>query len=432
MAHPETAVLDRCPVCRGESRIPLWTWQREPFLLQNLGIEKKQDVVICARCAMVYRHPPLERELIDRLHENVNLELHDDEDLYDRVKWLRKRLPIWGTELQLLEVGCATGKMLRLLREAGVEAHGIDPNFAAVEAAKADRLHVERGYIERVPLSGGRYHVVMFMHLLEHLDDPRGFLHTVRNLLVPDGFAYLEVPNLLRIPLPFSPFLPAFHRTEFIPQTLNHLLQTCGFEPVHTEVAYSIRVLAKVSEPRPVPISAQELTERIQRAFDLNLCAKRLGEILCGVDMKHPETIRAAAAVIHGNGWLLEHFQQRLSMLVSHFLCWQNDLQPDPQEQWPYTLADIACCMQDDPQFALLLCLSGHEGIAIPGHLGRVTFRTLCMESLVPEDLRCNNSTDTALVWLRQLFQAGNILHQIMRTIEQEIGKRISPSKPNE
>lgn len=427
MVKPYSFVLDRCPVCVSSERIPLWTWQREPFLHQKLSIEKKQDVVICASCATAYRYPPLERELMDRLHQEVDLELHDDEDLFDRVVWLRKRLPCWGANLKLLEVGCASGKMLRLLRDAGVEAHGIDPNIEAVAAAHADGFQVVHDFVENVSMADNRYHVVTFMHVLEHLDDPRGFLQTVRNLLLPEGCAYLEVPNLLRVPQPFSPFLPAFHRTEFIPQTLEYLLRLCGFEPVHTEIGYGIRVLARVSEPQTIPLNATELSERIQRAFDVNLCAKRLGEILCDVDVNRPETIQTAAAAIHGNGWLLEHFQQRLSVLVSTFLTWQNELQLGPQERWPYTLAEIIQYLQDDAQLALLLRLSGHEGIALPGHLGRLTFRTLCIDSIVPEELCRLNSTDTVLVWLRQLFRVGSVLHQIMRAIEREIGNLIEP-----
>ena len=165
------------------------------------------------------------------------MDLQADEDLIDRVAWLRKRLSRWGTHLRILEVGAGKGRTMDLLREVGVEAHGIEPNPESAKAIRARGFQVHEGYVEDVSLPESSYDVVIFMHLLEHLDDPRGFLLSVRRLLTERGVAYLEVPNAMSSPLPFSPFFPSFHRTEFVPQTLAYLLACCGFEPVAVETA---------------------------------------------------------------------------------------------------------------------------------------------------------------------------------------------------
>ncbi|MFH1740529.1 MAG: class I SAM-dependent methyltransferase [bacterium] len=420
MQEAPTPLPDRCPICAGERRELLWTWDHEPFLLR-INVDRSQDVVVCLDCGMIYRSPPLERDLLARLHEELNLDLHSDEDLIDRVAWLRKRLSRWGTHLRVLEVGSGTGKMLEILREAGVEACGIEPNPEAAESIRARGFQVYEGYVENVSLPERSYDGVIFMHLLEHLDDPRGFLFSVRRLLDEGGVAYLEVPNALRVPLPFSPFFPSFHRTEFIPQTLTNLLACCGFEPVDIEAAYSIRVLAKVSECKCVDPPGPQVAREIQQSFSFNRSAKHLCESLMLLNTK-PERVDHVLAMMKETPRYAEHLRWRLATVEDHLARWENTLRNSPAENWPNALHDAVETLRSDPQFVILLMKVGHSGLDLPGHLGRVTFRTLKVDDSEPVALASANRAGVALKWLMALIQAGDVLRNILRGLNGRIG----------
>ena len=408
---------DRCPVCGSAENEPLWTWNPEPFL-RAIDVDRRQDVVICAVCGIVYRSPPLERALLDALHEKLDLELHDDEDFRDRADWLRSRLPGWKPGLRALEIGCAKGRMLELLREAGIEAHGVDPNPGAVRSARERGFQVYEGYVEDIDLPRGSYDVILFMHLLEHLDDPLAFLEKTGRLLTGEGYIYLEVPNLMEVPRPFGPFLPSFHRTEFVPSTLNAVLRCTGFEPIESEAAYGIRVLARVcgrrafTPPDPPPVSA------VQCAFHHNYAAKRLGEMLSRVDERKSETLEEAAGLLRVDSSLREHFHWRLGNLETHGGRWHAGFIDSPESNWPALLADIVTTLRGDAQLASLLMMAGHSGLAIPGHLGRVTFRDLNVERLELIELAAANDVNRMREWIGKLMHAASVLHYILRLVK--------------
>jgi 2-polyprenyl-3-methyl-5-hydroxy-6-metoxy-1,4-benzoquinol methylase len=106
---------------------------------------------------------------------------------------------IGGGPRRLLEVGCANGRFLSLLREygdPGWKLVGIDPDEAAV------RQCVERGFdahASRVEDFTGRdeeFDAVIMLQLIEHVEDPAEICSRVYSLLRPGGHFVVETPNL--------------------------------------------------------------------------------------------------------------------------------------------------------------------------------------------------------------------------------------------
>jgi SAM-dependent methyltransferase len=69
-----------------------------------------------------------------------------------------------------LEIGCATGAIVRSLNELGVDAHGIDVSDWAV----ANRLHgnVSRASAAELPFEDGQFDLIYSSHALEHVPAP--------------------------------------------------------------------------------------------------------------------------------------------------------------------------------------------------------------------------------------------------------------------
>lgn len=105
----------------------------------------------------------------------------------------RRLLPAGG---RVLDVGCASGGLIALLREQAGYAAGIEiaPAAAAEAARVADDVHV--GGIEDAPFEPGSFDLVVFADVLEHLVDPEAALRRGVDLLRPGGAAAVSVPNI--------------------------------------------------------------------------------------------------------------------------------------------------------------------------------------------------------------------------------------------
>ncbi len=91
----------------------------------------------------------------------------------------------------MLDVGCGSGALVLLLREAGFRnALGIDP------FADADLLHDGRPLVRRSTLDAmdGTFDLVMFHHSLEHMPDQVGALQQAYKRLRPGGHCVVRVP----------------------------------------------------------------------------------------------------------------------------------------------------------------------------------------------------------------------------------------------
>ena len=97
----------------------------------------------------------------------------------------------------LLDVGCATGDFLSVMRNfPHWDVRGLELDaLAAREARRAYGLTVDVGTLDGVPYSDESFDVVTMWDVLEHLPRPREALKTVYRLLKPGGLVVCGVPN---------------------------------------------------------------------------------------------------------------------------------------------------------------------------------------------------------------------------------------------
>ncbi|MBI4473849.1 MAG: class I SAM-dependent methyltransferase [Acidobacteria bacterium] len=96
----------------------------------------------------------------------------------------------------LLEVGCASGHLLALAREAGYEVMGLEParhNLGDMPRSLAERIMASP--VESADLPAAGFDVAVAVQLIEHLLDPSILLEKLARALKPGGIAYLETPN---------------------------------------------------------------------------------------------------------------------------------------------------------------------------------------------------------------------------------------------
>jgi 2-polyprenyl-3-methyl-5-hydroxy-6-metoxy-1,4-benzoquinol methylase len=105
-----------------------------------------------------------------------------------------------GRGKRVLDVGCWTGDLGRVLVQRGCEVSGLEIDEEAAEKARADLETVVVADLEVAPTSqhfpGGSFDAVVFADVLEHLRDPVGVLRDAAGLLAPDGKIVISVPNV--------------------------------------------------------------------------------------------------------------------------------------------------------------------------------------------------------------------------------------------
>jgi methionine biosynthesis protein MetW len=145
----------------------------------------------------------------------------------------------------VLDLGCASGGLLALLRDRAAHLAGLElsPTAAAAAARVADL--VVQGALEDpdLPFEQGCYDLVVLADVLEHLADPAAALRRARGWAKPGGAILVSVPNVAhwrarltlargRWPAEDSGTFDASHLRWFTRASLAELLAGAGLDDV--------------------------------------------------------------------------------------------------------------------------------------------------------------------------------------------------------
>ncbi len=103
-----------------------------------------------------------------------------------------------GDRFRLLEVGCATGFLLRRFRQAypNAELAGIDPSpFSVRKAQSVDGVDVKCGTLDTVSPPAGSFDVVVMIGNFQLHRDPRATLAAAHRALKPGGLLIFDTKN---------------------------------------------------------------------------------------------------------------------------------------------------------------------------------------------------------------------------------------------
>lgn len=97
---------------------------------------------------------------------------------------------------KVVEIGCNDGAMLRPLAALGIEAIGVDPSEAALEAADGTATVLKGYFGPEIAEAIGQADVVVANNVFAHVEDINGFTAAVRALLGDAGVFVFEVHYL--------------------------------------------------------------------------------------------------------------------------------------------------------------------------------------------------------------------------------------------
>jgi len=137
----------------------------------------------------------------------------------------------------LADIGAVVGLLVDEARRAGYQAVGFEPSKAAVSTALARynirlRRHAFSSALIRKPID-----IIVFNHVLEHLNKPKVAIKDAKKVLKPDGLLIVGVPNFgsymsILKKFRWQSLVPREHRWQFTLATLDRLILPLGFRRV--------------------------------------------------------------------------------------------------------------------------------------------------------------------------------------------------------
>jgi SAM-dependent methyltransferase/archaellum component FlaC len=178
---------------------------------------------------------PEQDHLLDSLYFSLENELRGTpEQIKEEVKVYLPVLENAGVSSDILDIGCGRGEWLQVLREAGLQARGIDTNRILIQQCKELSLDVEErealSYLGSLP--DGSLSAVTAFHFAEHLplETLVKFLDEAGRTLKPGGLIILETPNPENLLVGSCNFyLDPTHKNPIPIPTMKLLLEARGF-----------------------------------------------------------------------------------------------------------------------------------------------------------------------------------------------------------
>jgi SAM-dependent methyltransferase len=253
----QPVALRACPVCGGSPRKRLF---RQSFAqLSGVALMDGYDVVVCQECGAGFADGIPPQATFDTYYRELSK--YEDREIAAGPPPVEQRFRdiaglidsfIPSKEARVLEIGCASGGLLKALSDRGfTNLLGSDPSPGCVRAAREFYgIAGVAATVFTVPQPETPYDFLILTGVLEHVPDLENAIAQFRRLLRPEGRVYLEVPDASRyeprIDAPFQEF-SIEHINFFSRTSLANLMQSRGFRTVATGL--TVRPLHEVSCP---------------------------------------------------------------------------------------------------------------------------------------------------------------------------------------
>jgi SAM-dependent methyltransferase len=249
----------KCPTCNNEYSEKLYEQQ---FTVMSSGsLLDSYTVAICKKCGFGYADNIPEQEIFDTYYQNMSKYEYQDhsgqESQQDLIRFqsiVDILIPFLSPQSKVIEIGCATGKMLSLLKEKwGGEVIGVDPSLVCANTAKnLYNITVFNYNLWDLPVPKQKFNCVILSAVLEHIRDLNRAIDTITSLLLLDGLLVIEVPDASRyfefLGAPFQEFSTE-HINFFSPISLDNLLKKHGYQKIICEQFVRLQ-----SDNTPMPV----------------------------------------------------------------------------------------------------------------------------------------------------------------------------------
>ncbi len=239
MAEHNVIAAGCCPLCQSKR------WKAYRFSLRQ-----------CEACGLVVNPAIFRSGSAEAVNKEAFGEAYEPETSF-WVRWFEawknrrylRTIRRYVSKGRLLEIGIGSGRFLEAAQRGGYDVAGCDLSPSVCRRVEERiGLPVHCGSVDTLPKSSAD--VVAMHHVLEHVENPVGFLKMVREVLRPGGIVHIAVPNVACWEARFSGcnyYLP-HHFTYFCNGTIELAAHHAGLNPrsTHTHESFSTWFLTLV------------------------------------------------------------------------------------------------------------------------------------------------------------------------------------------
>ncbi|MHA1961825.1 MAG: class I SAM-dependent methyltransferase [Candidatus Thorarchaeota archaeon] len=312
-----------CEKARDEIVVPEVVDQAS-FSLYDGSVNFDTDICMCPTCGYTFLDPPVPADALEDYYANQS-RWPTKTMAYKEQKAFLDRYIQPNQKLKVLDIGAYDGRLLSLYEQSGADVYGVEPDLA-VEPNYERFPSIE---VARSVMGSNSVNIVTLGHVFEHLQDPFGVLASIKQILVPGGLLFIEVPDLEDPQIQVVPYWTPFHQSYFTPMTLGYMLEVAGYQLQALEkTGYrSIRIIARNFsnmvpnwDQAPPPQYALAGINKYLEGREALL--ERLTDFFVYI---YPETLAIFGTGDHTR-WLLEEFPD----ILHYTVCFLNS---DPAEQ---------------------------------------------------------------------------------------------------
>jgi SAM-dependent methyltransferase len=230
-----------CPVCL--SHHPELLFKQQFTAMSSGSLLDSYDVVVCKDCGFGYADGIPTQDAFDRYYQDMSKyeyqhntgqeSIHDLHRFQSIVNFLIPFLP--SKQARILDIGCATGKLLSLLKQEGYQAVlGLDPSPVCAQTARSlYDISVTTDRLWDLAEPNLPFNCIVLSGVLEHICDLNKSITKITSLLEINSLLLVEVPDASRFSdFPDAPFqeFSTEHIDFFSQVSLDNLLGLYGYD----------------------------------------------------------------------------------------------------------------------------------------------------------------------------------------------------------
>jgi 2-polyprenyl-3-methyl-5-hydroxy-6-metoxy-1,4-benzoquinol methylase len=209
----ESQTHERCPAC-GSSRT------KERYRRSHRG--RTWSLAQCESCALQFTSPaPTEEDIRSFYSGDYHSELRNalaTEEAFGPK--FSRYVDMLGRHLyggRVVDVGCSTGLLVRMLCDRGYEAEGVELNeHSAAWGVERYKVRIHTQPLQACEFRAQSLDAVFMTDVLEHTEHPGQFLRDVGRLLVPGGFAVVTFPDISSVESRYQFLLSRLLRRDWV------------------------------------------------------------------------------------------------------------------------------------------------------------------------------------------------------------------------
>lgn len=210
------------------------------YTCTNCGFGLHGPIVSCPKCQIVYVNENLTQKQISTFYEVAEDPLYfHEQDAREKTfqGYLKKLDRYFPQKGKLLDVGTNTGLFVKLARNDGWSADGLEPNKSSVEYAKKHyKIDLVAKPFEKGVFPRENFAVITMWDVIEHFTDPIQELEKVYWYLKPSGmfaFSTVDPSSLLAKAMGTKwSWYMEMHRVFFNRTSAKNYLKNVGFKKI--------------------------------------------------------------------------------------------------------------------------------------------------------------------------------------------------------